>query len=1326
MDLYYIEEGYYDTGYFVYTADAESVISSNFSISCDAENIEGSATVEASGSWTSAATVNATANVGKQSEASITSQSTVSISITRIQEASAAFTSAFSPLLTVEVFKNSFAVLDVPSTLSATPAINRSITQTLDTIASLNAMAEKLHGFTVSIDSTASFTADASKITGGVAELNSQFALDSITNPIIEFSASLESQATQTSTATKTSQVSSSLSTTSTVSCLALNVQLASATLNSRFTQFTSRYLGSGRPRTLTSVGTFSSTAKYGSNSLQGGATTQSPGLTTLPSPKAGQDWVYESYVYPTQSTITAADILDFAATLFLNVTVLSNRTVRITLRAFAGGGFTVMYTATSSAISVGAWHHITVVKNSTQLSFYVDGTRVGTQLAYTGWDSYSNANISFLTERGRDNLFLDESSVAYGTTYGHNPSATTITVPTTPRVNDPATTQYLHHWEGNGVDDTSVQQFAVSTLSANATVSAQANPNTKQAAAGLNSTATVTASGSILQEAASTLTSAFSQTALVDRFRQAQSDLESVATVTALIGSIKQFEITAGALFEPSVDVDAQLAGVALLESQFTQEATAVKTTDIISNIDVVASQSATATVTAGLDSALVSDTTLSTTATRIQTDQADLVSEFAITINNSAIEQYSAAVSTEFACTVVANKFVGYVANLSSAFASSTQIERTRDVATALSVSTALTATVIRQQQISGELASEFTQTTDVVKLTDVNAMLLVNVLQTTTAVKTVNPQTDFSSIASQLSVAAKNATGTITLESRATLTAVVGQLVNLGLFSSGLDTTNGRRYLATGGASDSSDLLTISFWAKRDSLTRGYRSNILRQQANNQVTSIIEFVDRDGVVIGTSGINFSNAVYINAPFAGQVGAYWQDAVPQDTRWHHYLVRNVRSSIGIGTRDNWSLWIDGELQTMDNPAPNGISIGGGFWNFRAYIGSAGTYDSFNSSLDDENFDGAMAQFWAGSISVDDFAVDKFYLNGPVDLGPTGQGLDNQLNIPAVYNLLDQPWLGVTTEFNPAVAATEPLYNAVIRAQATLTVTVTTAVFVVINSSSTSSLGCAAGKTTDSTATFTAQATLTAVAAQTIGVISNQSSQSTLSAQVFRIQQGASTQTAETTVTALIGSIKPQSATLDTTAELTCDYTVILAIQGSAELSSEFTLTAAVNERQGFIITPSSEFQLECDATLKPPIRITADLVSSATLTTDLTRVQAFAIALSSEFTQSTDAVKLRQMAAELTATATQTLLAGYKVDIQALLQVQAFELTQADVLNLDPALTYVIPQETREFIILAESRLYAISEETREFMILAELRLFEIGQETDELIIL
>lgn len=111
-NLYYIEDGYYDSGYYVYTADAEAAPASNFTVSCDATRIGAPILVEANASLFNTATLSAIPSIGKETSAGLASSATLNISIIKLVQVSAAFTAAFSPILTVEVFKNSFAILD--------------------------------------------------------------------------------------------------------------------------------------------------------------------------------------------------------------------------------------------------------------------------------------------------------------------------------------------------------------------------------------------------------------------------------------------------------------------------------------------------------------------------------------------------------------------------------------------------------------------------------------------------------------------------------------------------------------------------------------------------------------------------------------------------------------------------------------------------------------------------------------------------------------------------------------------------------------------------------------------------------------------------------------------------------------------------------------------------------------------------------------------------------------------------------------------------------------------------------------------------------------
>ena len=1288
MDQFYFQEGYLEAGYYTIIREAESAVTVTASLSAaviiaDATGyyipdyiavdyfVGGGATIDATGEWSSLFTQTAQATRIQQVQSSQSAVFTQSSLVGRQQSAVIDITSAFTPTLTVDAFKNHTAILEVATTMTSAGAVNRSANVLLDHIADLNAMAAK------TAVSSATMAATATQITSAFA----------------------------------TKPTSATLSSSSSLTINAGKLKTVDAQFITGTAVFARGYVRFQRPWLIESLINSpiidTSNKKFGAGSLSAGPQSASSSVKYYAADVLDQNSIIiDFWVYIT--SLNGGTVFTYGpntGTQFITITHTNgNFGVSVNGTNFPGG---------TSGINLNSWNHVAIAveKNDERLAVFTNGTRTTNRLSQRIWSYPTGTKRCVISSA--NNRLIDEFriKVIAGNLFGTEYRNATITVPTSPARND-SDTVFLAHYDTNFEDDISVIHSMAASLVSTATLSAQANANTKQAASGLTSTATVAVSGSKLQQAASTLTSAFSQTAVINKFRSFQSDLESSATVTAVIGVVKQFNISVDALFAPSIDIDAQLAGVALLESEFTQSTSAVKTTDAVSNIQAVASQSATATVTAGLASALSSNTALTSTVTRIQQVSAALTGQFAIIINNSAIEQYAASVSSEFACTVVADRFARYSATLSSAFTQDTQAKRTRDLASALTSNTAIAATVIRQQQGTSDLASAFTQSTNAVKDTDVVATLLVQVTQTTTVAKTVNPQTEFSSIGTQLTAAFKNATGTITLESTATVTAVVGQLVDIGLFTSGLDTTVGQRYIAAPPDSpDDNNLITISFWAKRDTLTGGYRSNIVRQQSNNGVTSIVEFVDRDSVVIGSTAIYFTNAIYINSPFAGQVGAYWQNAVPNDTLWHHYLIRNVRSNVGGGTRQNWSVWIDGQLKTMNNPAPNGISVFGGFWNGIAYIGSSGTYDSFNTSLDDESFDGAMAQFWGGHINVEEFAVDKFYNDGPVDLGPTGRGLDNQLPSPEVYNLLNQPWLGVTniTEVSPPLtAASEPLYNANVKARATLVVGITTAVFLVSNQTVSTSLVCNAVKRIDSTLNITAVCTSTAVITQTIGIVSALTSTATVSATAFRIKQFESTQTTQATLTVVIGATEQFDADLVSQFTIEVDIVVRPPIRTQAFLESTTSLIADAASFTDTTTLMASLGTLTADVTVIPPIRVEADLVAQTTLTVIIGTIEQFAVLTVSAGTMTTNAVKRTGAQGQLTARATVVCEARKFTGIILTLTAFNTQLTLGDVINLDPALTYVIPQETREYPILPESRLYVIQGESRELIIL------------------
>jgi hypothetical protein len=129
----------------------------------------------------------------------------------------------------------------------------------------------------------------------------------------------------------------------------------------------------------------------------------------------------------------------------------------------------------------------------------------------------------------------------------------------------------------------------------------------------------------------------------------------------------------------------------------------------------------------------------------------------------------------------------------------------------------------------------------------------------------------------------------------------------------------------------------------------------------------------------------------------------------------------------------------------------------------------------------------------------------------------------------------------------------------------------------------------------------------------------------------------------------------------------------------------------------------------LTADATVIPPIRVEADLVAETALTVTIGSIDQFAVLVVSFGTMTIEPVKRTGAVGELTATAEVVTTANKFFGVSNLV-LTAFntQLTLGDVINLDPALTYVIPQETREYPILPENRLYEIESESRLLIIL------------------
>jgi hypothetical protein len=124
--------------------------------------------------------------------------------------------------------------------------------------------------------------------------------------------------------------------------------------------------------------------------------------------------------------------------------------------------------------------------------------------------------------------------------------------------------------------------------------------------------------------------------------------------------------------------------------------------------------------------------------------------------------------------------------------------------------------------------------------------------------------------------------------------------------------------------------------------------------------------------------------------------------------------------------------------------------------------------------------------------------------------------------------------------------------------------------------------------------------------------------------------------------------------------------------------------------------------------------------LEAAVTLTVTFTRIPAISATLTSEFALSGQAEKLVVAFGTLPVIFTQTSTVFKVVIAQATLVIEAFELTQGDILNFDPCREIAVESETRAAKTLPESRLLIVESETRTLKVPQETRVLRVDYET------
>ena len=604
--------------------------------------------------------------------------------------------------------------------------------------------------------------------------------------------------------------------------------------------------------------------------------------------------------------------------------------------------------------------------------------------------------------------------------------------------------------------------------------------------------------------------------------------------------------------------------------------------------------------------------------------------------------------------------------------------------------------------------------------IRVREFNSDLSTTVTQTTSASATFSPQVSFSSIASQLTVAFQNATGTITMETLVTVTALVGvirefpqnQITGLGAtstqdgeigFNESLFPPPVTGYLFT----VRTNQWTFGVWVKRDTITGEYQC-----------------IAEGKVLDGEGGIVLKNSdVRIRTNYdPDEPGGLWQGVAPTDSEWHHYLFRSHTPNAGVVQR--WNLWIDGIYKGLSSGlfatgnlqfagrygSQQGTLLGGLRLGNGTIIAENGYGDGGGNQLL-----GGIAQVWMGTTTDDQFRVERFY-SGLLDMGE--EGTSTGLPTPVFYNKLTTPYTGVT--FNQGATsslASAPLILPSVPAQFSLAAESVTVLEV--------------------TANATVACDLAITATKNIGIVAALSTEFTTVTDNQTLRLATATLSSESQLDCLVTVQRSSAVELSAQVTVAIDLTRIFAF--TADLSTEFAVTATIGEVTQFTVNLESAFTqateisrtrnlasaLESIATVTTQIddRLrdqSADITSAATLICDSTRIPSIAVAMSSEFSLAGEAEKFVIGAGTLTVVFTQTAAAFKVVFAQANLVVEAFELTQGDILNFDPCREIQVDQETRAAKILPESRLLIVESETRTLKVPQETRVLKVDYET------
>jgi len=874
-----------------------------------------------------------------------------------------------------------------------------------------------------------------------------------------------------------------------------------------------------------------------------------------------------------------------------------------------------------------------------------------------------------------------------------------------------------------------------------------------------------LTASVVVNARASITLTTIANIAAQAARLRGITSSLSATAAVSAVISATKNASSTASSQFTQSLTpTRIRSAKIALepyyledyiLEGYYEQGG---------GSASLTASLSAVKYATANIASAFTQ------TANGQLTIKGNAALSTAFTVNVTARKtaRTSSNIASAFTTSITGRKTTGYSSSLASAFLQSATVARTRATGSTIASAFAQSASIGVIKYGIVTVSSAFTQTAIAKKVTSTSITLGSAVTVNVTARKTVVVTATFPSIATDVTVAVKTATNTATLEPRFTVTASFGVIRRA---------TNGPRITGwaiepqqwvqyvdsnidngNGGGLGAGAL--FSFWARKD---------------NTQPIGGIFVWNTSRSFVGSNGLPGGNWNYNQQYFqigyddnttlafgaydeSGSAGnanlqVQWTNAVPNDAKWHHYLIYIKEWNVATGGHQRFAAWVDGIAQGEKNAGGYfyGLAVG---YSTNIQIGGGRRSSEPRARMD-------MAQFLIAQRSsfynstTDLYDVGSYYgsngfttpsLEGQVAYAP---GTTSDTHIQGVYN----DWYQTAYNPNPYPPSRtgaydfDPRYETVVSvsagdvpaqgwtAQASLSSNFVTVIASGAALSSAFTITASAVKYRNITATLTSVATQTATVIKSARLSSSLSSAFTQSATATRVKYGTATVASAATLTAtarkvIVTTVAITSAVTTTisarrlrgseiplASAFAQSTTATKTLRSTAALQSAFTQSASA---QKLIRAQAALTTVAAISTVATRTRSTAIALSStATIVCRIGQKKDFAVAVTSRFTTTESANYRANHSAAITGRFTVVSRAGVRYQASAYFTAIVTEITVGDVFNILPELQIQVPAESRSKRVLAESRTYTVEQATRIKRVLPESRILTIDQE-------